>query len=224
MEALREMAKFLSAIKPCKQVLLFVVTMLAFQLTAAEEIDPKQIIKRDFWGNLYKDGGKTFYCKKSFKSKTPLITESYIYSSSWIRDYMRCGTNRQCLRENAEYREILSDLHNIVPANSYFEFKRRTAVFGTLDKTIKANKCGVRKKVHIIDPPDDIKGDIARVILYMHKTYDLPIQGSFPDLERWNSMDPPSQEEIARDQAIKALQGSGNPFVEDPSLIESIDY
>ena len=97
---------------------LTVLSVLSIAAAHAEAPDPDEVLKRDFWGNLYKDGGETFYCKKRFSKKTALISESYIYSTSWARDYLRCGTSRQCKRESERFREIASDLHNIVPADA----------------------------------------------------------------------------------------------------------
>jgi len=188
----------------------------------AEVTDPSKIIKNHFWGTLYKNGGETFYCKKTFKRKGPLLSESYIYSTSWIREHLGCGTNRQCKRESEEYRKIISDLHNIVPAESYFEFKRKNSIFATLDKSVPIKECGTRKKLHLLEPADDIKGDIARTLLYMHSTYNLPLVGRLTDLSLWNQKDPPSKAEIARDAAITEIQGNGNPFVTDPGRVNEL--
>ncbi len=201
---------------------LFAIMLSFASYCHAETPDPDQVLKRDFWGTVYKDGGETFYCKKAFKSKTALIAESYIYSTSWVRDFLRCGTNRQCKRENERYREIISDLHNIVPADSYIEFKRKSAIFGNLDDSVKVSKCGVRKKFQIFDPDDSLKGDIARAILYMYERYQLPMMVSFPELSRWHEMDPPSPEEQARNTLIESIQGNDNPFISNPSHIENI--
>src|SRR5690554_3618517 len=79
--------------------------------------DPESTLKDVFWGSLYKDGGETFFCNKAFSQKSILITEGYIYASSWIRDHLRCGTHRQCLETHQDYPQMVSDLHNIVPAD-----------------------------------------------------------------------------------------------------------
>lgn len=188
----------------------------------AEAPDPSKVIKNDFWGTLYKNGGETFFCKKKFKSESPLLSVSYIYSSSWIREHLDCGTNRQCKRESQDYRKIISDLHNMVPADSYFEFKHEQSIFGILDKSVPIKECGTREKLHLLEPSDDIKGDIARILIYMHTTYKLPLIGRLSDLILWNQIDPPSEAEIARDAAIKEIQGNGNPFVANPGVVNEL--
>ena len=201
---------------------LLLITSIVF-CKASIAADYKSFIKDNFWEGLYKNGGETFFCKKPFTKKTPLLALSYIYASTQIRDHLECGTNRQCLRSDHQYVEIISDLHNIVPANSYFEFKRKHAQFGNLDETIEANECGIRKKLHIIEPPDSLKGDVARVLFYMHNRYKLPLQAHVSLLRLWNENDPPSAEEQKRNTKISELQGNENEFVSNPSLANNIE-
>ena len=184
----------------------------------------KETIEQKFWGDLYKDGGKTYYCSKPFASKTPLLSVSHIYSGSGVREHLQCGTNRQCLRDSAQYQTIMSDLQNIVPANAYFEFKRKNSTFGILDESVEANECDIRKRHHIIEPPSKLKGDIARVIFYMHQQYELPLSINFSLLSMWHQNDPPSEEEVTRNIKIKAIQGNYNPFIENPSLVNNFNY
>ena len=186
--------------------------------TFATPPSAKEAISKQFWGSLYKQGGETFYCKKSFRKKTPLIAASYIYPQGSIRQHLGCGTKRQCLRDSAEYNRIASDLHNVVPADSYFEMKRTNTVFGALDADIEANDCGIKRMMHIIEPPVEVRGDIARVIFYMHQTYNLPIIGSPAVLEAWDKMDPPSSDEILRSKQVYELQGNANPLVSISSI------
>lgn len=167
---------------------------------------PQDIINQDFWGILYKNGGATYYCNKPFSKPTPLIAPSYIYPRTKIREALQCGTKRRCLSESARYRSIISDLRNVVPADAYFEFKRQNSEFGILGDKVEANLCGIRKKLHIIEPPNKLKGDIARTLLYMSKQYQLPILGNIHDLELWKEQDPPSKAELNRLEAIETLR------------------
>lgn len=202
---------------PNIQRMLFALALSIISSTSlANPPTAKDTISDLFWGALYKDGGETFYCQKSFSQKTPLIVAGYIYPQGNIRQHLGCGTKRQCMRSSEEYNRIASDLHNLVPADSYFEMKRTNTIFGVLDEQIEANECGIKRKMNIIEPPERIRGDIARVIFYMHKTYNLPILGGPAILEAWNDMDPPSEEEVARHNEIEKLQGNINPLVKSP--------
>ncbi|WP_051085404.1 hypothetical protein [Hahella ganghwensis] len=124
--------------------------------------DPKETLKNEFWGKLYSTGGETLICKKKFSKKSILVTESYIYSTLWIRDNLECGTPRQCREHSATYRRLTSDLHNIYPEDARFELERRAAKFEELDHSVPVSECNIRRVFGVIDPPDDVKGDIAR--------------------------------------------------------------
>ncbi|MCP5161541.1 MAG: endonuclease [Hahellaceae bacterium] len=184
--------------------------------------DPKETIKSYFWGELYKEGGTTFYCKKSFSKPSVLIQESYIYDTSWVRDHLRCGTPRQYRSDNELYGQIASDLHNIVPADGRFELKRKNAKFEDLGNHVAESECGTRRLFQVMEPPADVKGDIARAIFYMHATYNLPLIGNIDQLKRWHNQDPPSPEEIERNKRITEIQGNDNPFISDPKFADTL--
>ena len=204
----------------CSAIVIAISCLLLSSIAAA---DYKSVIKDKFWGAIYKNGGQTFFCKKSFSKKTPLLAVSHIYPSAQVRDHLQCGTKRQCLRSDDRYMEIISDLHNVVPADSYFEFKRKGAKFGNLEETIEANNCGIRKKLHIIDPPNELKGDIARILFYMKANYDLPLRTHMSLLKLWHENDPPSPEEVSRNAIVAEYQGNDNEFISNPSLAYNID-
>jgi deoxyribonuclease-1 len=203
----------LQSVRSCFQHIAIPFTLTLFTpVLSAQETNPETIIDRDFWGKQYSEGGVTFYCNEKFQGQSPLVSESYIYSESAIRSALECGSKRSCLKNSEEYRQITSDLHNIVPANAFFELKLKGTVFGALDQTESETICGMRRRMHIIEPPDDVKGDIARVIFYMHETYALPIQGSRQELEAWARQDPVSTAEIERHERIREIQGNSDPM------------
>ena len=69
-----------------------------------------------------------------------------------------------------------------------------------------------------VEPRDAVKGDIARAVMYMAIAYDMPLMVDRELLIRWHLVDLPDDAERARNDAIKALQGTRNPFVDDPEL------
>jgi deoxyribonuclease-1 len=203
---------------------LLILTVLLSGLCSLALSAPKssydEVIKNDLWGNIYKDGGHCFYSNKSFTKKSPLIVESHIYSKSWIREHLQCGTSRQCTRKSPDYITITSDLHNIVAAQSTLAFKLNTATFGALDERTEANEFGMRTRFHIVEPSDEKKGDVARAIFYMHKKYNLPLRGSLYDFVLWNELDPPSEDERKRNDLIESIQGTRNPYVDQPEKVQ----
>tara|TARA_R110001592_G_scaffold68867_1_gene211164 strand:- start:6779 stop:7453 length:675 start_codon:yes stop_codon:yes gene_type:complete len=186
--------------------------------------DYKKIIDEDFWKKVYPAGGKTFYCDTSFDKPSPLLTVSHIYPTGIITKEFGCRSERACLRSNPIYEKIISDLHNMVPVNSYYHFKLKDSVFGNLDESDEGNECGIKKRYNIIEPPDRIKGDIARIHFYMHRQYDLPLNSNFLFLKSWAEKDPPSKEEIAKNNRIKEMQGNENTFISNPSLVDELEF
>lgn len=185
--------------------------------------DYQQIIEEDFWSTVYPDGGQTFYCRSAFAKPSPVLNVGHVYPSSWISEHLGCRSERTCLRTNEQYSTIISDMHNMVPVEAYHYFKIKGSIFGNLDDTIEASECGVKKRLHIIDPPDAIKGDVARIHFYMHQHHKLPLNSNFAFLKEWHKADPPDAKEKARNKRIQAAQGNDNPFVSQPNLVESLD-
>ncbi|RMF19440.1 MAG: endonuclease I [Gammaproteobacteria bacterium] len=183
---------------------------------------PDEVIEEKFWGQLYANGGTTFYCQKPFRKKSILITESHIYSDTWIRETLDCGTPRLCARESEDYRVMVSDLHNLQPADARVELERRSARFEELGADVPKDECGIRRSFGVIDPPPRIRGDIARAILYMHERYGLPLVGDLPQLQRWNRLDPPDEAEKTRNELIRQIQGNTNPFIDNPARADML--
>ncbi|MFN0049192.1 MAG: endonuclease [Cytophagales bacterium] len=90
----------------------------------------------------------------------------------------------------------------------------------------------------VFEPVDEYKGDLARTYFYMATRYEDLIAGwesniegkpalngtSFPAYDtwylnllfKWHAQDPVSQKEIDRNNAIYAIQGNRNPFIDRP--------
>ena len=63
-------------------------------------------------------------------------------------------------------------------------------------------------------PGIGFKGDIARILLYVHSTYGgmLP-DGQLEIAKKWSVADPTSEQECARQDIIWVLQGTRNPYL-----------
>lgn len=212
---------YIAVFRPLLNLVVIISTLLASGISAA---DYKKVIENDFWGKLYAKGGKTFYCQTAFEKESPILTVSHIYPTSMITKALDCRSERSCMRTNKQYQDILSDLHNMVPVNSFYHFKLKDSIFGNLDESNDANECGLKKRYHLIEPADQIKGDVARIHFYMHKQYALPLSGNFTFLKAWHEKDPVSNEERAKNKLIFEIQGTDNPFVTDPKLADSLEF
>ncbi len=204
---------------PLTLLLLLVTTASTGQNTRFS--DPETVIKDQFWGNLYANGGKSFFCDKTFNKKGFLLTDGYIYPLADIRSALRCGTSRECKQDN-RYRQIASDLHNMIPVNNRTEMKRRNVRYENLGNTIREDDCGMRESAGFFEPPERVKGDVARTLAYMVDTYGLPWLGSTAVFKGWNRLDPPDDTELSRHQRIAEIQGNENPFVVHPEKMEQL--
>lgn len=184
--------------------------------------DPDYATDELFWGALYAEGGHTLYCNEAFDSSPVLITVSRVYSLGWARDEMRCPTARTCLRENEDYARLASDLHNMFPVRSSFEMRRSNSRYAEVGASGSEGECGERTTYRSLEPADRVKGRIARAMLYVHATYELPLRGDLTTYQRWNREFPPDETEMERNEMIEQLQGNPNPFIDDPSLADEL--
>ena len=94
----------------------------------------------------------------------------------------------------------------------------------------------------VFEPDDEYKGDLARSYFYMVTCYknELPSWPGSPQLDyrtnkykafstwtinmlmEWTRLDPVSEKEIKRNEAIYGIQGNRNPFIDHPELAEYI--
>ncbi|MEV4193078.1 endonuclease I family protein [Streptomyces toxytricini] len=91
------------------------------------------------------------------------------------------------------------------------------------------------------EPRDAVKGDVARMLLYMAVRYDggdgfadlevndrvdngsAPAMGRISVLKEWNRIDPPDTFERRRNQVIfDVYQHNRNPFIDHPEWVDSI--
>lgn len=80
-------------------------------------------------------------------------------------------------------------------------------------------------------PGDEWKGDVARMMMYMHLRYGNRCTASqvatgtytfHPDMPdiflKWNAEDPVSLYELVRNEVLQDMQGNRNPFIDNPYL------
>ena len=95
------------------------------------------------------------------------------------------------------------------------------------------------KSQNAYEPCDEYKGDFARVFMYMFTCYqDLTWEytwmnyekSAYPTLKpwavelllKWHEQDPVSEKEVNRNNAVYAVQGNRNPFVDYPQLADYV--
>jgi endonuclease I len=173
--------------------------------------------------------------------------------------YCYNGNNEGSWSTNWDYRAY-TDLHHLIPARKSVNQTRGTCPFGIV-LTPDANfprysgtKFGAPDTSampgyswtsipgctsdKVLEPPAELKGDIARNYFYMATRYyteDTCWQTNYavtranlnPWLEnllrQWHNADPVSDEERLRNDWIFRIQGNRNPFVDFPEWVNKID-
>lgn len=128
---------------------------------------------------------------------------------------------RNCAgKVNEEFNLMEADLYNLRPAVGSINAMRSnySMTDGLSDKAKLFGRCDMRIENRKVQPPDHIKGDIARIYMYMNKSY--PGRGIISNkneklFEAWDKLDPVDKNECELALAIKKIQGNSNTFVED---------
>ncbi|NCC27499.1 MAG: deoxyribonuclease I [Gammaproteobacteria bacterium] len=122
-----------------------------------------------------------------------------------------------CERVDKTFAAAYKDLHNLVPAVGAINAARSNLAWGELRSGQQLGSCAMRFDpiMRRVQPPDAVRGDIARIMLYMHDTYGFRLSRQDRQLyAAWSNLDPPDAAEIERNRRIRRIQGRGNRYVE----------
>lgn len=123
---------------------------------------------------------------------------------------------RKCAAKNPKFKAMEADLHNLVPSLPELNRKRSNFQFAEIPGEKREwGKCDFEISDKKIEPRDEIKGDIARIMFYMEDKYGVKIISNKNKklFEAWNKLDPVDEEE-KRINCLKAKkQGNENRFV-----------
>lgn len=119
-----------------------------------------------------------------------------------------------CTLRNQRYKKMEGDLHNIVPVVPLLSKWRDEKNFGKVNKQAMLGECGVRRDNDVIEPPEYLKGTVARAYLYMHDVYDIALTQSERILfKQWHQNYPPAAWEKTWDMQVALKQGKHNPYI-----------
>jgi endonuclease I len=144
----------------------------------------------------------------------------------------------------------VTDLHNMRPISYLSDIVREDKYFGECGVLTKADTCvepaeggaeGTCTCNRIYTPPPEVRGDIARALMYMDVRYDgrddftinlrltdCPFQHErdmayLSQMLTWHKEDPVDVAERARnDKLCGSWQGNRNPFVDFPELADTL--
>lgn len=182
-----------------------------------------------FWGQLYADGGRTLYCDLPFgPDDRAEVNIEHVFPMAWVVNGLDCGERAQCRNSSERFNQIEADLHNLYPALTDVNYARGSMRFGEIAGEARwSADCDfeIEERARTVEPRPAVRGDIARAMFYMHDAYGLEIfrkQGNM--LKQWHRSDPVSDEERWRNDAIEALQGKRNPYIDHPERVDKLRF
>ena len=127
------------------------------------------------------------------------------------------GGRKNCSKD-ADYRRIVSDLHNLQPAIGEVNGDRNNFQYSQWNGgDAQYGQCSMKVdfKQKLAQPPERARGAIARTYFYMRDQYQLRLSRQQTQLfTAWNKQYPVSQWECERDNRIAQVQGNHNPYVQ----------
>lgn len=207
------------------------MALLVFAVWSPCKADQYQLANADeattvFWKELYPDTHYTLYCGDRFTKKNSDLTIEHVYPIQWIIDYLGCGNLDQCRQQSRRFKRMEADLHNYYPALKMIKVARRDYVYGNVPGEFREfYECDFEQDVRnsVVEARPIARGNIARALFYMHWEYGLPISNhSLSTLISWHREDPPSNDELRRNDIIEKLQGTRNTFIDDPDKISQL--
>lgn len=144
---------------------------------------------------------------------------------------------------------MYTDLNHLFPTDGYVNNRRGNQPYGTVNSptwtSLNGSKLGPNNYPGFtgvtFEPRNEYKGDLARGQLYMVTRYESQVAGwqgngnandilngtAYPALDswyikmlfEWHNADPVSAKEIARNNAVFALQGNRNPYIDHPEYV-----
>lgn len=137
--------------------------------------------------------------------------------------------------------EAYTDIHQLRPADISVNSTRGNLDFDVSDNSI-SEAPGSYVDSDSFEPRDEVKGDIARMMMYMDTRYEGDSADSTPDLVlvdrettsgepalgklctllAWHEFDPVDDTELERHDKIYQYQGNRNPYVDNPDWVDIV--
>lgn len=138
-----------------------------------------------------------------------------------------------------------SDIVHVLPTDGYVNNRRSSYPLADVNNVTYSSKNSYSKlgsckndgySGTVFEPNDEIKGDMARIYFYMATCYQDKcgnwgggiftssgmVDWEMNVMKAWSKLDPVDDVEIARNNAVKEVQGNRNPFVDYPGLEDYI--
>lgn len=171
------------------------------------------------------------YVAASNPERAARVEVEHVVPASWLGQGRPCWRERLCTdrsgrrfkgreccaRIDPGFRAAYNDLHNLWPVIGEVNEQRRHYRFDELPGEPRAfGQCDfeVDHQAHRAEPRPAVRGDIARIHLYMEAVHGVRLSAALrARLMTWDREDPPDAWERERDARIERLQGNRNPLV-----------
>ena len=157
---------------------------------------------------------KCGYKARKRPERAERIEVEHIVPASVLAKGMACwkhGGRRSC-RKNSEYNKMAGNLYNLWPAVGEVNADRNNYPYGLVSKPfVTYGQCQMKIsfKQDLADPPEQVKGLVARTYLYMSDKYHVTLSTQQRALyNQWNKHHPASAWEKQRAAKIKQYMGS----------------
>lgn len=213
----------------------FILFLLLLLILSAVQADPSvhdydYVAKKLFWNELYNYGGWTLYCGYRFRKDKETVKHRpveilHIYPAGAMLQEAGCRSRMQCREEgNTRFIRMEADMHNMYPVTQDILLPASKPLYGEIKgEHWKFDDCDYERSGGMVEPRPLARGNIARALFYMKLKYGVKLEPQLiQTLKRWNRLDPPSKQEKLRNDRIEALQGQRNPYIDKPSLVDSI--
>jgi len=155
--------------------------------------------------------------------RTQRIEWEHIVPAHRFGHHLSCwktGGRKSC-KKDPSFQQMESDMHNLVPAIGELNGDRSNFSFNIIKGEDRLyGKCDfeINFKTRVVEPSEEIRGDIARVYLYMSERYGVNLNSNEVSLfNHWSNEDPISEYEIFKHNLVSKEQGNTNPFIADIS-------
>jgi deoxyribonuclease I len=145
----------------------------------------------------------------------------------WRIGHLLCKTKsgnnykgRRCVAKiHTDFKRMEADLYNLVPAIGEVNRARSNYSMNLIaGEERRFGTCDIEIQNKRVEPAENIRGDIARIYLYMDWAYSgrgIISQKNRKLFQAWHFADPVDTWECERAMMISKVQGNKNPFVAD---------
>ena len=140
-------------------------------------------------------------------------------SSECVKSSGKKYKGRKCAHKVSHlFRRMEADMYNLVPAIGSINAARSDYIMGIIPGEQRYfGGCDFEIDRHVIEPRAEIRGDIARIHLYMMSAYPNKVELTTHDLKmmlHWDRLDPPTSSEMQLGHKIEQIQGNRNHYLD----------